>query len=102
MDLISEMANTGDAYVLVDGRGVVYGAYVIDELHETHSYFTILGVPQKIEFTLTITRVDDRALAASVDGGAATSEPTTGSLDKAPAGATPPYVKPKKPKAKKG
>ncbi|ETP61501.1 oxidoreductase [Burkholderia dolosa PC543] len=102
MDLLAEMASTGDAYVLVDGRGVVYGAYEIDELNETHSYFTILGVPQKIEFTLTITRVDDRALAASVDGGSATSEPTNGSLDKASPGATPPYVKPKKPKAKKG
>jgi phage protein U len=101
LDMLAEMASTGDANVLVDGRGIVYGVYVIDDLQETQTYHTILGVPGKIEFTLTITRVDDRALSASVDGGAPTTAPTDGSLDSAPVPATPPYVKPKKPKAKK-
>jgi len=101
IDMLAQMAGTGDAYVLVDGRGTVYGVYVIDEISETQSYHTILGVPQKIEFSLTITRVDDRMLSATVDGGAPTSAPTDGSLDSAPVPATPPYVKPKKPKAKK-
>lgn len=56
------MADTGEAYVLVDGAGNVYGAYVIAELNETQSYHTADGTPRRIEFQLTIERVDDDVL----------------------------------------
>ncbi|OMZ33112.1 phage tail protein [Burkholderia pseudomallei] len=59
---LAAMADTGEAYVLVDGAGNVYGAYVIAELNETQSYHTADGTPRRIEFQLTIERVDDDVL----------------------------------------
>lgn len=61
---LGQMGDTGDAYVLVDGTGNVYGAYVIDGLSETQTFHTKEGTPRKIEFALTLKRVDDDALAA--------------------------------------
>jgi phage protein U len=62
LDQLVEMANAGEAYVLVDGLGTVYGAYVIIGLDETRRYFTRDGAARKIEFTLTLECVDDDAL----------------------------------------
>ncbi|WP_028217410.1 phage tail protein [Paraburkholderia oxyphila] len=62
---LAEMADVGDAYVLVDGLGYVYGAYIIDGLNETQSYHTKEGIARKIEFSLTLKRVDDGAIAAA-------------------------------------
>ncbi|WP_175815565.1 phage tail protein [Burkholderia diffusa] len=59
---LADMADTGDGYVLVDGTGVVYGVFVITGLDETQRYHTPEGVPKKIDFTLTLERVDDDAL----------------------------------------
>lgn len=64
IDQLAKMGDIGDAYVLVDGVGNVYGAYVIDGLDENQRYHTPEGIPRKIEFTLTLTRVDDDALLA--------------------------------------
>jgi uncharacterized protein len=60
---LADMGDTGDAWVLVDGVGNVYGAYVIEGLDETQTYHTAEGVARKIEFTLTLKRVDDDALS---------------------------------------
>ncbi len=57
------MGDAGDAYVLVDGAGNVYGAFTIDSLNETQTYHTAEGIPRKIEFSLTLKRVDDEALS---------------------------------------
>lgn len=62
---LAEMGDAGDAYVLVDGVGNVYGAYIIDGLNETQTYHTKEGTPRKIDFTLTLKRVDDDAIAAT-------------------------------------
>lgn len=62
--LLADMGDVGDAYVLVDGVGNVYGAYVIEGLDENQTYHTPEGIPRKIEFTLTLRRVDDDALLA--------------------------------------
>ncbi|MCF2135170.1 MULTISPECIES: phage tail protein [Mycetohabitans] len=59
---LAAMAHTGDAYALVDGAGHVYGAYVIAALDETQTYHAADGTPRKIEFRLTLERVDDDAL----------------------------------------
>ncbi|MFM0642055.1 phage tail protein [Paraburkholderia metrosideri] len=56
---LADMGDTGDAYVLVDGAGNVYGAWIIDGLDETQTYHTPEGIPRKIEFSLTLKRVDD-------------------------------------------
>ncbi|KVX12198.1 oxidoreductase [Burkholderia ubonensis] len=62
IDKLSRMADFGDAYVLVDGAGNIYGAYTITSLDETQRYHTRTGIPRRIEFTLTLERVDDGAL----------------------------------------
>jgi uncharacterized protein len=65
LDELVEMADKGDAYVLVDGLGHVYGAYIFESLNETASYHTVHGEPRMIEFNLSIKRVDDDALSSS-------------------------------------
>lgn len=62
LDMLATMADEGDAYVLVDGVGNVYGAFIIEGLNETATYHTKEGVPRKIEFALTLKRVDDNVL----------------------------------------
>lgn len=63
LDELATMADAGDAYVLVDGIGNVYGAFIIDGLNETQTYHTAEGIPRRIEFSLTLKRVDDDMLA---------------------------------------
>lgn len=64
---LRDMGDTGDAWALVDGSGYVYGAFVIEGLDEGQSYHQKNGTPRRIEFTLTLTRVDD-ALATATAG----------------------------------
>lgn len=59
IDKLATMGDAGDAYVLVDGIGHVYGCYIIEGLDETKKYFTSWGIARKIEFNLTLKRVDD-------------------------------------------
>ena len=65
LDQLAKMGDVGDAYVLVDGTGTVYGAYVIDSLNETQTYQTKEGTARRIEFNLTLKRVDDDKLGAT-------------------------------------
>jgi len=65
LDELAVMANQGDAYVLVDGTGMVYGAFVIESLDETQTYHTKEGIPRRIEFSLTLKHVDDNMLSAT-------------------------------------
>ncbi|MCP2091335.1 UNVERIFIED_ORG: phage protein U [Paraburkholderia sediminicola] len=64
LDELGKMGDAGDAYVLVDGMGTVFGAFIIDGLNETATYHTPEGIPRKIEFSLTLKRVADETLAA--------------------------------------
>jgi phage protein U len=59
------MADQGAAWVLVEGTGTLYGAFVITELQETRSLFYATGEPRRIEFTLTLKRVDQDAQEAA-------------------------------------
>ena len=65
LDQLAKKGDVGDAYVLVDGTGTVYGAYVIDSLNETQTYHTKEGTARRIEFNLTLKRVDDDKLGAT-------------------------------------
>lgn len=59
LDDLAAMGNTGDAYVLVDGTGTVYGAYLLDALDTTGSHIRQDGTPRKVSFSITLTRQDD-------------------------------------------
>lgn len=71
------MADTGNAYSLIDGAGNIYGAWVIESLSEKGTHFIAEGLPRRIEFGLTLQRVDD--WRASAEGGATPS--TNGGWD---------------------
>lgn len=52
------MADQGAAWVLVEGTGTIYGAFVITELQETRTLFHSSGAARRIEFSVTLQRVD--------------------------------------------
>lgn len=57
-DTLREMADSGDAYTVVDAQGKVYGQYVIVDLSEQGTYFDDDGNPKKTEFSIKLIRVD--------------------------------------------
>lgn len=57
--LLRRMGDTGKAYVMVDGIGTVHGAFIITGLDDEASMFMVNGLPQKVDFTLTLKCVDD-------------------------------------------
>lgn len=59
IDEIRTMADTGKAWPLVDGAGYVYGQWVIEGLTTTNTLFLANGVPRRVEFQVSLTRVDD-------------------------------------------
>ncbi|ELD1739199.1 phage tail protein [Escherichia coli] len=69
MTAIRLMADQGRAWPLLDGTGTIYGMYVISNISETGSLFFADGTPRKIDFTLTLTRVDESLAALYGDIG---------------------------------
>jgi len=61
--LLRLMAEQGRAWPLLDGNGLIYGMYVIASVNETGTEFFSDGTPRKIDFTLTLTRVDESLVA---------------------------------------
>lgn len=60
LDLIREMGDQGSSWPLIDGSdGRIHGLFIIDNLSETKSYFFKDGTPRRIEFSLSLKRVDD-------------------------------------------
>ena len=57
------MADEGRAWPLIDGTGMIHGMYVIDKVTRTDSELFSDGAARKIEFSLSLKRVDD-SLAA--------------------------------------
>ncbi|KTH45432.1 phage tail protein, partial [Enterobacter hormaechei] len=57
------MADEGRAWPLIDGTGMIHGMYVIDKVTHTHTELFSDGAARKIEFSLSLKRVDD-SLAA--------------------------------------
>lgn len=66
------MANTGKAWPMIEGSGRIYGLWVIESLSETKTLFFRDGTPRRIEFTLSLKRIDDDQLdliGAATDAG---------------------------------
>lgn len=59
IDDLSEMADSGKGFVLLDGSGYLYGVFIITAIDETRSHITSSGVARKIDGTMKLTRVDD-------------------------------------------
>jgi hypothetical protein len=59
LDQLRAMANQGAAWPLIEGTGSYYGIYVIESLSESKSAHFRDGAAQRIEFTLTLQRVDE-------------------------------------------
>jgi len=62
LDLLRVMAEQGKAWPLIEGSGRMYGFWSITNISETSSLLLRDGVPQKIEFTLELVRVDQKRL----------------------------------------
>lgn len=58
---LRDLADAGEALPLVDGRGQVYGAFVIESLDERQANFLDNGAPRRIDFGLELRRVPDLA-----------------------------------------
>lgn len=61
LDKLREMGDSGANWPLVEGTGRVYGQFIIDSLAEGQTLHFDDGTPRRIDFTLTLQRVDDEA-----------------------------------------
>ena len=59
LDLLNNMADSGQAFPLIQGDGVMRGSFVIEGISTTRSEFFSDGTARKIEFTIKLKRVDD-------------------------------------------
>jgi phage protein U len=60
LDMIREMGDQGASWPLIDGSdGRIHGLFIIESLSETKSFFFEDGTPRRIEFNLSLKRVDD-------------------------------------------
>lgn len=59
LDDLRTMADTGEAFPLVDGSGHIFGAYAITSLDETQRSIMDNGRPRISDFTLSLKRMDD-------------------------------------------
>lgn len=53
------MAELGKAWPLIEGSGTIYGMFIIESMSTTRTEFFESGMPRRIEFTLTLKRVDE-------------------------------------------
>lgn len=56
---LEQMAEMGKAWPLIEGGGTIYGMFVIEGLSQTKTEFFRDGMPRRIEFSLTLKRVDE-------------------------------------------
>lgn len=64
LSLLKLMADQGKAWPLLEGTGMIYGFYAVESLETTRSEFFSDGKARRIEFTLTLKRIDDTLLDA--------------------------------------
>ncbi len=60
LNQLIEMANTGNAYPLIDGNGNVEGFFKIMKIGRGRSEFFPDGTARKIEFSIELKRVDEK------------------------------------------
>lgn len=59
LELLHTMADTGQAYPLIEGTGRVRGYFVIESTSITRSEFFVDGACRKIDFSIKLKRVDE-------------------------------------------
>lgn len=59
LEVLEEMGNRGEAWLLIGGDTKIYGHYVIEGLETTQTEFFEDGTARKIEFSLSLKRVDE-------------------------------------------
>lgn len=64
LEELSFMADSGSAWPLIDGTGRIFGAYVIDSVDEKYRELTADGTPLRIDFDLSLSRVDEDGASA--------------------------------------
>lgn len=69
IDDLRAMADDGEALPLVDGRGTIYGNFVITAIDERHAFLMADGAPRRIDFGIDLLRVDDPAPANNAAAG---------------------------------
>lgn len=60
LEVLAEMATTGDTWPLIDGRGRIYGNYRIIRLEEDQRNILAGGAPRMVDFRLELHRGDDQ------------------------------------------
>lgn len=63
LDALRTMADTGQAWILVQGTGRIYGTYVITSMTEGKTLLGKNGDPRRIDFSLTLKRTDESVLS---------------------------------------
>ncbi|MDE9537224.1 phage tail protein [Xenorhabdus bovienii] len=53
------MADSGKAWSFLDGSGAIYGMFIIESIDQTKSEFFADGAARKIDFTVSLRRVDE-------------------------------------------
>lgn len=56
LDKLRRMAASGKAWILTQGDGKILGQWFIERVEETGKHYTRQGLPQKIDFTLSLKR----------------------------------------------
>jgi len=59
ISFLRSMGDTGKAFTLVDGLGFFHGVYVITNLTESQSVHNQFGQARRIEFSVSLTRIDE-------------------------------------------
>lgn len=62
LDVLAFMADTGKAWLLMDGVGSIVGMYVIESISETRSMMFPDGTARRVEFTVKLARVDNEEI----------------------------------------
>jgi phage protein U len=68
LNTLRELADAGAPLPLVDGRGYVLGAWVIQDVQEKKTVFFKDGAPRQVEFGLSLLRVDEANLQQDASG----------------------------------
>lgn len=69
LNTLRDLAEDGRPLPLVDGRGYVYGAYVVKSINEGKTLFFRDGAARQIEFQLSLLRVDETSLQQQTGAG---------------------------------
>jgi len=57
--MLRQMGDSGEAFPLIQGDGVMRGSFVIEGISTTRTEFFSDGAARKIEFSIKLKRVDD-------------------------------------------